>query len=66
MHRVSLHASSGSVAPCPTSLGQHSAVSDLCWGGRTPDEVYFGREAPERPLGRVDYFDGGLHWYRLG
>ncbi|MHB8878714.1 MAG: transposase [Myxococcaceae bacterium] len=36
------------------------------WGGRTPDEVYFGRARQLRPLGRVDYFDGLLHWYRFG
>jgi transposase InsO family protein len=36
------------------------------YGGRTPDEVYFERRAPSRPLGRVDYFDGKLHWYRFG
>ena len=35
------------------------------WGGRTPDEVYFGHQAA-RPLGRVEYFDGGLQWYRFG
>ena len=36
------------------------------YGGRTPDEVFFERPSPARPLGRVDYFDGELHWYRLG
>ncbi len=36
------------------------------YAGRTPDEVYFGRRAPVRPLGRIDYFDGNLHWYRFG
>jgi transposase InsO family protein len=36
------------------------------WGGRTPDEVFFGRHRRLRPLGRVDYFDGLLHWYRFG
>ncbi|MHB8878298.1 MAG: transposase [Myxococcaceae bacterium] len=36
------------------------------WGGRTPDEVFFGRRRQLRPLGRVDYFDGLLHWYRFG
>ncbi|MHB8875586.1 MAG: transposase [Myxococcaceae bacterium] len=36
------------------------------WGGRTPDEVFFGRQRHLRPLGRVDYFDGLLHWYRFG
>ena len=34
--------------------------------GRTPDEVYFGRPTQRRPLGRVDYFDGLLRWYRFG
>lgn len=36
------------------------------WGGRTPDEVFFGRPRQLRPFGRVDYFDGLLHWYRFG
>ena len=36
------------------------------WGGRTPNEVYFGLPRPSRPLGRVSYFEGTLHWYRLG
>ncbi|MHB1845611.1 MAG: integrase core domain-containing protein [Deltaproteobacteria bacterium] len=36
------------------------------YGGRTPDEVYFGRRVRRRPLGRVTYFDGALSWYRFG
>jgi transposase InsO family protein len=36
------------------------------WGGRTPDEVYFGRPKQLAPLGRVSYFDGALNWYRFG
>lgn len=36
------------------------------WGGPTPDEVFFGRPRQSRTLGRVDYFDGLLHWYRFG
>ena len=36
------------------------------WDGRTPDEVFFGREKLRRSLGRVDYFDGRMHWYRFG
>jgi transposase InsO family protein len=36
------------------------------WGGRTPDEVYFGRRKQLRPLGRVEYFDGRLRWWRFG
>ena len=36
------------------------------WGGRTPDEVYFGRPKQLAPLGRVSYFDGALSWYRFG
>lgn len=36
------------------------------YGGRTPDEVFFGRPRQSRPLGRVDYFDGLLRWYRFG
>jgi transposase InsO family protein len=39
----------------------HSRFDD-----RTPDEVYFGRTPTKRPLGRVTYFDGHLHWYRFG
>jgi len=35
------------------------------WGGRTPDEVWHGRKKRLRPLGRVDYFDGALHWWRF-
>jgi hypothetical protein len=35
------------------------------WGGRTPDEVWFGRKKRLRPLGRVDYFVGTLHWWRF-
>ncbi len=36
------------------------------WGGRTPDEVFFGLPRQLRPLGRVSYFDGLLEWYRFG
>lgn len=36
------------------------------WGGKTPDEVYFGRPRQLRPLGRVAYFEGRLNWYRFG
>ena len=36
------------------------------YGGRTPDEVYFGRPRQDRPLGRVTYFGGRLSWYRFG
>lgn len=36
------------------------------WGGRTPDEVWFGRKKRLRPLGRVNYFGGALHWWRFG
>ena len=36
------------------------------WEGRTPDEVFFDRPKQRRPLGRVSYFDGHLHWYRFG
>lgn len=36
------------------------------WGGRTPDEVYFGRNKHIGHLGRVTYFDGVLNWYRFG
>jgi transposase InsO family protein len=36
------------------------------YGGRTPDEVYFGRCRQRRSLGRVTYFDGALNWYRFG
>jgi putative transposase len=36
------------------------------FGGRTPDEVFFGRAKQKRALGRVDYFDGALRWYRFG
>jgi transposase InsO family protein len=35
-------------------------------GGRTPDEVFFGRAKEMRPLGRVSYFDGRMRWYRFG
>jgi hypothetical protein len=35
------------------------------YGGRTPDEVYFGRTR-QPAAGRVSYFDGRLHWYRFG
>jgi hypothetical protein len=28
--------------------------------------VFFGRLRQLRPLGRVEYFDGLLHWYRFG
>ena len=35
-------------------------------GGRTPDEVFSGRPKQLRPLGRIDYFDGQLRWYRFG
>jgi hypothetical protein len=34
--------------------------------GRTPDEVFFGRGKQVRPMQRVSYFDGHLHWYRFG
>jgi transposase InsO family protein len=36
------------------------------YDGRTPDEVFFGRREQLTPLGRIDYFDGQLHWYRFG
>jgi putative transposase len=36
------------------------------YGGKTPDEVYFGRKLQRRSLGRVSYFDGALNWYRFG
>ena len=37
------------------------------WGGRTPDEVFFGRaESRLRSLGPASYFDGRLSWYRFG
>jgi len=35
-------------------------------GGRTPDEVFFGRPKELRALGRVSYFEGNLRWYRFG
>jgi putative transposase len=35
------------------------------YGGRTPDEVYFGQAAHQQ-RGRVSYFDGRLRWYRFG
>jgi transposase InsO family protein len=35
------------------------------WGCRTPDEVHFGRAASP-PLGRVEYFNGRMKWYRFG
>jgi transposase InsO family protein len=35
-------------------------------GGRTPDEVYFGRIRQLRPLGRTGYFDGRLRRWRFG
>jgi hypothetical protein len=36
------------------------------WGGRTPDEVYFGRPKRFGYLGRLAYFDGRLAWWRFG
>ena len=36
------------------------------FGGRTPDEVYFGMPKQRRPLGRVSFFEGRLVWYRFG
>ena len=36
------------------------------WKGRTPDEVFFGRSKQGRPLGRIEYFDGHLRWFRFG
>ena len=36
------------------------------YGGRTPDEVFFGRPMQVRPIERVAYFDGQLRWYRFG
>lgn len=37
------------------------------WGGRTPDEVWRGiADAPRGHLGRIDYFDGRLSWWRFG
>jgi transposase InsO family protein len=36
------------------------------WDGRTPDEVFFGRQKRLRSLGPVEYFDGRLSWYRFG
>ncbi len=37
------------------------------WGGRSPDEVSFGRpkRIPPRPE-RVAYFDGRLVWWKFG
>jgi transposase InsO family protein len=35
------------------------------FGGRTPDEVYFGRRRPDRPPTRISFFDGRLRWWRL-
>ena len=36
------------------------------WDGRTPREVHFGRTKQLVPLGRVEYFDGRMKWYRFG
>ena len=36
------------------------------WGGRTPDEVWFGRDKRIGALERVTWFDGLMPWYRLG
>jgi transposase InsO family protein len=36
------------------------------WGGRTPDEVRFGRPKRIGALGTVSYFDGLLAWHRFG
>ena len=36
------------------------------WDGRTPDEVFYGRDKARRALGRVDYFDARLRWFRFG
>lgn len=36
------------------------------WGGRTPDEVWFGRKRRVAPVERVAYFDGLMPWYRFG
>jgi putative transposase len=36
------------------------------YGGRTPNEVFFGLKCKARAQGRVDYFDGQLPWYRFG
>jgi transposase InsO family protein len=36
------------------------------YGGRTPDEVFFGRPKELRALERVSYFEGNLRWYRFG
>ncbi|MGC4114784.1 MAG: hypothetical protein QM765_09275 [Myxococcales bacterium] len=38
-----------------------------CFGGRTPNEVYFGLPTVvRRPVTRITYFDGRLDWYRFG
>ncbi|MBI3184176.1 MAG: transposase family protein [Myxococcales bacterium] len=36
------------------------------FGGRTPDEVFFGRPRQLHPLGRISFFDGHLRWWRFG
>ena len=36
------------------------------WGGRTPDEVWFGRAKQIGALEHVTYFDGLMPWYRFG
>ena len=36
------------------------------WGGRTPDEVWFGRKRRARPFEAITYFDGLMPWYRFG
>jgi transposase InsO family protein len=36
------------------------------YGGRTPNEVFFGVKRKAKPRGRVSYFDGTLSWYRFG
>ena len=36
------------------------------FGGRTPDEVFFGRLRQSHPLARIADFDGLLQWYRFG
>jgi hypothetical protein len=39
--------------------------AELNYGGRTPDEVHYGR-SEQHVAGRVSYVDGRLRWYRFG
>ena len=36
------------------------------WKGMTPDEAAYGRKKRRGHRGRVEYFDGHLHWWRFG